>query len=163
MDNRAKTVLITLFHAIFVAGLAIGFETLFVFFDQFVTQLSVSTGSFIERANNVYFTLLELDRFFLIGILLGASLLAYDVKIVSAWVYGFSFTKKNRCSSCNIKLIRKERESLDRFLSYLLPVHRYVCIGCGKEYLKPETKTQRRKKVVTGSASPALSPIETKD
>lgn len=146
-NQKLRLLLFATVHLAFVFGLVLGFETAFVIISEAIKIVSKNTTSALGVITNLYNHVISLDRFFLVGTGMGAALLFYDIQVLSKWFFGFTFIEERQCKSCQIKLVRKERVQLDHWLSYIYPVRRFLCIGCGKQYLRVDNGHKKHHKV----------------
>lgn len=146
-NQKLRLILFATVHVAFVFGLVMGFESAFAIITDVIKIVSKNTVSAYGVVTNVYNHVISLDRFFLVGSGMGAALLFYDMHVLSKWFFGFTFVDERQCKSCQIKLVRKEREQLDHWLSYIFPVRRFICIGCGKQYLRADRGHKKHHKV----------------
>lgn len=107
---------------------------------EFVNTVSKLT---INSANEFYtvfeeylVTFLKLDIKIIFGVFGAIGVLFYDVLLIIGYASSFRFTKKKVCNSCSKRLIREQRLTGDRIVSYVIPVKRFRCVGCGQQYLK---------------------------
>lgn len=122
---------------------------------DFISGITISSFVELKEITSTYvLKFLSEDIKYIAGVLFGFGIVIYDIIVFFKWFNSFKFTTKKFCTSCNKKIIREQRNTADRLISTLIPVHRYRCIGCGQEYLKVQKRHRHEHEVVT-------TPLET--
>lgn len=107
---------------------------------DFVNSLSHVTinsiNGFSESLKEYVTTFLSLDIKLIFGIFGAIGIVFFDLYVVSGYLRSFKMTKKRVCKSCSKRLIREQRLTGDRIVSYIIPVKRFRCVGCGQHYLR---------------------------
>ncbi len=138
--QRYKTILLTAAHVLIALGLLAGYETSIAVIKFLTGTVSSNASTVSSSAKGLYTRIVQLDPLILYAAIGGVLLLAYDLKLFGSWFSSFRLTTSRQCKRCKIKTIRTERQSMDRVLSVVFPVKRFVCLGCGKQYLMPDTR-----------------------
>lgn len=130
-------------HALFVFGLVVGYDLMVAWILSLLTELKSGALNFWQLTSFLLSELFRLDFYIVAGISLFAALLAYDAHLLVQWWTSFQFTSKStKCRSCQVKMVRIERRAGDRLLSVFLSVKRYMCLGCGRQYLVPDSRKE---------------------
>ncbi len=137
-----------------IIGLLLGFGVI----QEAAIALYESTGQTLGEfksaiAHGVSF-LFSLETHYLMGAAFCAGVITYDVVLIYSWLRTVSFTTSKYCNNCRNKLIREPRKPMDRFVSLMISLKRYRCIGCGKEYLKVQ-RLAEKKQIPAGQEQPA--------
>jgi len=109
---------------------------------QFVNTISNLTIHSFNEFGSLFqdyaLNFLRLDIKIIFGVLASIGIVFYDCLLILNYYKSFSFTSKKTCKSCSKRLIREQRLTGDRILSYIVPVKRFRCVGCGHQYLRLE-------------------------
>lgn len=125
-----------------LSGIILGYS--FIFENGLLIALSTITTvtEFLNQLVLLFRNLLSQDPGYLFGLLFCFGVIVYDMKLIGSWWGSFHFAKEKKCSSCRQKMYREQRQMFDRILSFVSPVKRYRCVGCGKEYLIKRKHTE---------------------
>ena len=118
-----------------VIGIAIGYHKVYDLTTGFVESIYSTTHTLQHLLKTTLLKVISQEKPILLGSLFTAGVISYDIVMFINWMRSFNFTTSRRCKKCNHKLIREQRVFLDRILSSLIPLKRYRCVGCSKEYL----------------------------
>lgn len=152
-DKRQLLILLVL-NLILGLALLIGIQKTIHILD-FISGITISSFVELKEVISTYvLKFLSEDIKFIAGVLFGFGIVTYDIVVFFQWFNSFKFTTKKSCSSCNKKIIREQRNTADRLISTLIPVHRYRCVGCGQEYLKVHKHHRHEHEVI-------VTPLET--
>jgi hypothetical protein len=166
--QRYKTILLTAAHVVIALGLLAGYETSIAIIKFLTGTVSTNASTVTSSAKGIYTRIVQLDPIILYAAIGGVLLLAYDLKLVGGWFSSFRFASSRQCKRCKIKTIRTERQPMDRVLSVVFPVKRFVCLGCGKQYLMPDTRKRSQTVEAPQGATPeaaaaASAPVRTRN
>lgn len=137
-SNYRQLVLIVVLNLIMVIALIIGVKQTISIVNFFSTLTISSLNELFESFQSHFINFMRLDIKLIAGILFCAFVVFYDLYLTFRWFTSFNFTAKKTCKSCSQRLIREQRLLGDRIISFILPVKRFRCVGCGAQYLKVE-------------------------
>lgn len=148
-----KAFTILALNTLMIVGLLMGFGVI----QEAAIALFESTGQTLSTfkatiAEGVTF-LFSLDPLYFFGVIFCVGVISYDVVLIYSWLRTVSFTTSKYCNNCRNKIIREPRKPIDRFISLMISLKRYRCIGCGKEYLKVQRLIDN-KQVTAGQEQP---------
>ena len=107
---------------------------------HFVNTISNVTIHSFNEFSTVFQTyalgFLSLDIKIIFGVLASIGIVFYDIVMMVSYFKSFALTSKKTCKSCSKRLIREQRLTGDRILSYVVPLKRFRCVGCGQQYLR---------------------------
>lgn len=130
-----KRILLILANALMVAGILIGYHQAYDIILSFINTVSLTATDVTELVKRTAYTILSQEKPILFGGIFSASVISYDIILLWRWITSFRFTREKVCKDCSQKMIREQRQPIDRFISNFVTVKRYRCIGCGQEYL----------------------------
>jgi len=100
---------------------------------QFVNTISNLTIHSFNEFGSLFqdyaLNFLRLDIKIIFGVLASIGIVFYDCLLILNYYKSFSFTSKKTCKSCSKRLIREQRLTGDRILSYI--VHQYLRLEKG--------------------------------
>ncbi len=135
-------------NILLIAGVILGYG---VMFDTslFVALTAINTvNEALSYSHASLINLISNEPGLLFGFLFCFAVVVYDLKLLISWWRSFSFTKQKKCTVCAQKMYRETRKPLDRFLSFVVPVKRYRCVGCGKEHLITKKNSEKTSDVL---------------
>ena len=153
MQQRFKPVFLIIAHLVMVIGIVLGYNVVFDLITSAADHLTREALSFAAIAKSAFHYVMGLDSYVKLGALFTAAIISYDLVSLYRWITSFRITKTRTCSHCSQKLIREHRQNLDRMLSHLIPLKRYRCLGCSREYLMLDSTDRKRRKLTEEKSS----------
>jgi DNA-directed RNA polymerase subunit RPC12/RpoP len=144
ISEKLKNLALLVANLIVVAIMVVGYQAAYSWITQMYVQLSGTVDTVWQSAYVVINRVLSMEKPFLMGAIFTAAILSYDIIIISRWLLSFRFTRERACNHCGHKLIREHRQRIDRFISRFIPVKRYRCVGCSREYLMVDKSKKKR-------------------
>ena len=142
--NYSKVTIFILVNVVTAIGFLLGFSEVYTIFTGLLDIFRESASGITASLQSSWAFLTSLNEAILFGAIFCAGVLAFDLTLIISWMRSFRITETKKCRNCSHKLIREQRQALDRLLSYIIPVRRYRCVGCGSQYLM----TKKTEKVV---------------
>lgn len=143
-----KVVAFIIMNTILLVSLAMGIHAAIDLATQIGNTTSGSIYEFVKIAQDFIITFLSQDIKIIIAVIAIASIISYDIWLFWRWFNSFGLTRDHQCTRCKKHIIREHRRPGDRLISVVIPLKRFRCVGCGKEYLKADGKYEVDEKSV---------------
>jgi DNA-directed RNA polymerase subunit RPC12/RpoP len=143
-SKKVKNITLLVANLLVFGVLFAGYHTAYEWAISAYGQITGTVDSLWKSIYLMVHQILSLEKPLLLGAMFSSAILSYDIILIARWIMSFRFTSERACRHCGHKLIRERRQPIDRIISRIIPVKRFRCVGCSREYLMTDRKKQQK-------------------